>query len=82
MSFNADSVRQLSIHSDSSKATYAYYFTENFILDPLSYLPIEVPKWLETSGDHGDEIPFVFGSAYGNERDLWNGKLTLNIMVL
>ena len=69
-------MRQLSVHSKSSKSTYAYYFTENF--KAPSFIPIQTPEWLETSGDHGDEIPFVFGSAYGNERNLWNGKITLN----
>ena len=77
MLFNADSVRQLSIHSSNPSSTYAYYFTEN-VRDP-AFIPRQVPDWLETSADHGDEIPFVFGSVYGNERNLWNGKITLNI---
>ena len=78
MSFNADSVRQLSLRSDDSKPTYAYYFTENF--KTPAFIPMQVPDWADTSADHGDEIPFVFGSVYGNERNLWNGKITFNIV--
>ena len=75
MSFNADSVRQLSAHSDGSKATYAYYFTENFM--PAAPIWPLTPSWIKTTANHGDDLPFVFGSIYNNEKNIWSGTVTI-----
>jgi len=67
VSFNADTFRQLIEHSTGTKSTYAYYFTE-IDSNSLSFVPL--PSWLGNKSNHGDEIPFVFGSPYNEENSL------------
>ena len=75
--FNVDIVNNIEQQSTSSdSSTYAYYFTE-------PYKPAEplwpAPNWLKYSANHGDDLPFVFGSPYINEdgasSDLWSSEL-------
>lgn len=78
MYFNHDTVYQLEQHSSSKKSTYAYYFTENYKSDSPK-LVWSLPDWLKTGADHGDEVPFVFGTTYfksGKVRkdELWESK--------
>ena len=69
---------QLKVHGDASqKSTYAYYFTEQFKLDPPVF---PVPNWIvNNSADHGDDLPFVFGGVYLKGSNIVTGTHTLSI---
>jgi len=67
VSLNADTFRQLIEHSTGTKATYAYYFTE---VSPSLISSTPLPSWLGNKSNHGDELPFVFGSPYNKENFL------------
>ena len=67
LSFNADSIRQLSIHSSNSKNTYAYQFSE-------IHNPFPERNWVKVAATHGDEVPFLFGTFYNDENNIWKGR--------
>ena len=77
--FDADLLAQLKVHGDASqKSTYAYYFTEQFKLDPPVF---PVPNWIvNNSADHGDDLPFVFGGVYLKGSNIVTGTHTLSML--
>ena len=75
-SFDADSLAQLKVQSESTqKSTYAYYFTEQFKPDPPFY---PFPEWIvNNSAEHADDLPFVFGGFYIIDDEIYKGNITL-----
>lgn len=71
MMFSAESLRQLLAHSQTSKrATYAYYFTQQF--DGAVIPQLVQPAWLANhTADHADEIIFVLGGYYIKDSSVW-----------
>lgn len=61
--FNNDIVYNLEQHSNSTKPTYAYYFTE-LRSDNSKDSLWPVPEWSKTMADHSDELPFVLGFPF------------------
>ena len=80
LAINSDSVRQLQAHSNTSRSTYAYYFTENYKL-PTPLWPA-MPSWIKKSAAHLDELPFVFGTVYNIDEDIWTGKQCFYVKIV
>lgn len=72
LAFNVDSVRELSIHSSSSRSTYAFQFSENYQA-PISLWPM-APSWVKVTASHGDELPFLFGGFSNKKYNIRNGN--------
>lgn len=60
--FNEDHIRLASSHSAGDKVTYTYQFVP-YIIPPKDLRLWYVPDKLKTSADHGDELPYVFGTS-------------------
>lgn len=71
---NVDVVNNLEQHSDSSRTTYAYYFTELLDVSPRHRI-WPTPDWAKSMADHAEEQPFVFGFPFlDSDTPLWRGK--------
>lgn len=70
--FGAEALRQLQAHSQTDdKATYAYYFTEQF--DGAFIPELAQPSWLaNNTADHVEDLVFLIGGYYLKDSDVWD----------